>query len=74
MGSANDTMAVVDSNLKLIGLDNLWVIDASVMPKIIGGNTNAATVMIGEKGADMIMNEHSDKDDSTKAPAKKDEL
>ena len=74
MGSSKDPMAVVDSNLKLIGLNNLRVIDASVMPKIVGGNTNAATVMIGEKGADMIMNEQSDKDVSTKAPAKKDEL
>merc|ERR1712080_682326 len=58
MGSSKDPMAVVDSNLKVIGLHHLRVIDASVMPKIVGGNTNAATVMIGEKGADMIIKDH----------------
>ena len=55
MGPSNDTMAVVDSSLRVLGVQNLRVIDASVMPKIVGGNTNAATVMIGEKGADMII-------------------
>ena len=58
MGSVNDTLAVVDPSLKVLGTQKLRVIDASVMPKIIGGNTNAATVMIGEKGADMIIKQY----------------
>jgi choline dehydrogenase len=52
----NDAAAVVDENLKVIGIDKLRVIDASVMPTIVSGNTNAPTVMIAEKGADMILN------------------
>ena len=55
MGSKSDPMAVVDPKLKVLGIDNLRVIDASIMPRVVGGNTNAATVMIGEKGADMIL-------------------
>ena len=58
MGTLNDSTAVVDSSLKVIGIQNLRVIDASVMPRIVGGNTNAATVMIGEKGVDMIIKEY----------------
>ena len=52
MGS--DPMAVVDPQLRVIGVDGLRVIDASVMPRLIGGNTNGPTIMIGEKGADLI--------------------
>ena len=58
MGSPKDEMAVVGPNLKVLGIENLRVIDASIMPRIVGGNTNAATVMIGEKGADMIIKDY----------------
>ena len=62
MGSKVDPIAVVDSELKVLGIDNLRVIDASIMPRVVGGNTNAATVMIGEKGADMIIKDYITQD------------
>ena len=50
-----DAAAVVDPQLRVIGLDNLRIADASVFPSIIGGNTNAAVVMIAEKASDLIL-------------------
>ena len=51
----NDSTSVVDQDLKVYGIDNLRIVDASVMPNIITGNLNAATVMIAEKASDLII-------------------
>ena len=53
MGS--DEMSVVDGRLRVHGIEGLRVADASVMPEIVSGNTHAACVMIGEKGADLVL-------------------
>ena len=55
IGRTDDPLAVVDSELKVIGLAALRVVDSSVMPSVTTGNLNAPTIMIGEKGADHIM-------------------
>ena len=55
MGPADDSMAVVDQHGKVHGLQNICVVDASIMPDCIRAKTNAATIMIAEKIADLVI-------------------
>jgi hypothetical protein len=54
MGPSSDPVAVVDPELKVYGVKNLRVMDASIMPMVVSGNTNAPVIMIAEKGSDLI--------------------
>lgn len=65
MGLKEDTLAVVDSQLKVHGIDGLRVVDASIMPTIVRGHPQAAVVAIAEKAADMILRSATAKDSTT---------
>ncbi|MCD2470671.1 GMC family oxidoreductase N-terminal domain-containing protein [Jiella sp. MQZ9-1] len=65
MGTADDTMAVLDARLRVRGIEGLRVIDASVMPAITSGNTNSPTIMIADKGAEMMRQDAKGSPDMT---------
>jgi choline dehydrogenase len=55
MGAADDPMAVVGADCALRGVAGLWVADASIMPTMPQGNTNATSIMIGERASDLLL-------------------
>ena len=55
MGRADDPMAVVDPQCRVIGVDGLRVVDSSIFPRITNGNLNAPSIMVGEKASDLIL-------------------
>ena len=68
MGAASDALAVLDHRLRVRGLEGLRVIDASVMPTITSGNTNSPTLMIAERGAEMVIADARDVSRGTARP------
>ena len=55
MGPKSDSTAVVDDNLKVYGLKNIRVIDASIMPTMLSANLHSGATLIGEKGSDLVL-------------------
>jgi choline dehydrogenase len=59
MGTAGDPLAVVDERLRVYGTQGLRVVDCSIMPTLVSGNTNVPIVMVAEKASDMILHDAS---------------
>jgi choline dehydrogenase len=59
MGLASDPLAVVDTRLRVHGIDGLRIVDASIMPTITSGNTNSPTIMIAERASEMILQDRA---------------
>jgi choline dehydrogenase/4-pyridoxate dehydrogenase len=59
MGVRTDPEAVVDTDLRVIGIERLRVVDASIFPDLVGGNINATVIAVAEKAADLMLSERS---------------